>query len=252
MPDKASPSKKEGRAKGKRGNKDGAAMSDEDASERTYTRPKPAAITTNLFMWEHVAAFSPPEQVVEIERVCFDIAELLRQSNTGTNLMQRYWNAMSVRLTWEEGDARLSDAKRLLQPGAITRSEGKKAWKQIYAEQYTDWVESAKKFKGDMSRRPPERLGQTLNQHKSSNELKELSAEESYVKALMHRQQEGDSMGTVSDKKLAKESKRLQQLTASLSNDARATYKLHPRDGDRQGKHKKGGTKKWADMAEVY
>lgn len=248
MSEKASPSRKERRGKNRK-----AADENDDVEvfERKYTRPKPTAITTNLFMWEHVAAFSPPEQVVEIERVCFDIADLLRQSNTGTRLMQRYWNAMSVRLTWEEGDARLSDAKRFLQNGAITRSEGKKQWKKIYGEQYAEWVETVKKFRGDLSRRPVERHAESLNEHKSSSQLKELSAEESYLKAIAQRRRDGDSAGNMSEKKMAKESKHLQQLTASLSNDARATYKLNPRDSDRHGKHKKGGTKKWADMAET-
>eukprot|EP00796_Vickermania_ingenoplastis_P006519 gene6519-4696_t len=233
--------------------------SDSDAPvERVYTRPKPKAITTHLFMWERVASFSPPEQVLELERVCYDIYTALKVSNTGTNLMQRYWNAMFVRLTWENPDTVITEAKRLLSPGSISRSEGKRPWKQLYAQEYHEWMESMKRFKGNTSRRI-EKDGERLNEYKTGEELKkiQLTAEESYHKALALKRLQGENVSTgvafgQPERKLNKGAKKLQHLTTMMEGDQRTQYKLNPKQADRAGKHKKGGTKKWADMAEDY
>lgn len=216
------------------------------------------AVTQNLFMWELVAAFSPPEQVLEIERLCRDVAALLKQSNTGTRLMQRYWNAMCARLAWEDGDAALPEQKRFLTPSCLTRSEGKTAWKAVYAENYADWLESIRKNKGRMQRKAHITDAASLNEHKTAEELRrmELTAEESLAKAIETNKQHNDNVAAglraneASEKKCAKESKRMQQLTSQLVTDDRMRYKLNPRAGQRQGKHKKGGMKKWSDMAE--
>lgn len=244
------------------------------------TLPKPSAITTNLFMWDHVASFCLPRTVMEIERVSRDVHAVMQTSNTGTNLMQRYWNAMVIRLVWENNGAeRLTPEKLALHPKCISRSEGKQNWKRLYQQQYEEWVEVVKKELlvgtptggvsspvGDgvssctISFAPVQKSRhltgeERANKHLTGEELSkmELSAEESYVKAMGKRKvaQASAEKPGARDKKLVKDNERMQKLTTSfLSGDERAQYKLNPSAADRRGKHKKGGMKKWAEVSD--
>lgn len=219
--------------------------------ERTYSHPKPAAVTSALFAWEGVASFSQPEVVVEIEHVCFDISELLRRSNQKTNVMQRYWFARCTELTWEgeEGtESVLSDDKKFLRPQCMTRSQGNVKWKQNFAELYVSWRQRCARFsrKNEVRSRPVDTGSEALNPRMTASQLKavELTAEESERKMIQLLQTSGDE---VSEAKRESIHRNIQKMGKNSTTSERDKCRKDPRYADRAGKHKKGAAKTWSD-----
>lgn len=264
---------------------------DEEVEVFEYTRPKPPAITTVLFMWEHVASYCPPKQVLELEHLCKDVREVLLQSNTGTHLLQRYWHHLSSRLTWESESfsstnkpssplSRDSVAQANSFPvtsssfAPLSRSQGRLSWKNLYAEQYVQWMESMRLFREVQSVKPA-RGEENRNKPLTGKELREveMNRQEALSKAIKrkhaHMNEQGrQNGGGVSElhahlasvqshrHRIEGDSKRIDHLVKAMEREAmppsnRAEYQRNPHLANYQGKHKKGGEKKWASLAET-
>lgn len=284
---------------------------EEEAEAFTYQHEKPPAITTHLFMWELVATFCPPSQVLELERLCKDVQAVLLRSNTGTGVLQQYWHAMWSRLTWEDENASPRSPRpsgeftsshpttangclpssslenySVFSPfsSSFTRQQGKLSWKKLYAEQYKAYSEHLKKFGMDLPKKPRP-VEARLNPALSGEELrkKEMTLMESYVKSMEKKGFKQEKVGNKPQKGTAADLRSSSPVLTALINDAhkrtknvqrpsnetqrlqrqenetegkdsrphtREDYKWNPRHADYQGKHKKGGRKKWEDWAE--
>lgn len=268
-----------------------------EAEEFEYQHPKPPAITTHLFMWEMVATFCPPKQVLELEHLCRDVHHALRVSSTGTGLLQCYWHCLSARLTWdtdhlvsqkteldggsrgvgggednndEDDDGvvkhrspssrhnnnggsptRAGSSTIAFSPSDFSRQQGKLCWKKIYEDQYTNWVESMRKFSGNLSRKPvvgelrlnPILTAKQLQQQqppssvppaKKVNKKKVLKVEGVYGKNDHHHNLEKKKIRDKGD-----------------PPSTRDEYKYFSRCTDYQGKHKKGGRKTHEDFPDL-
>ena len=244
-----------------------------DAAEREefhYTHPKPRVLTDALFMWEHVASFSAPTQVAEVERVSRDVATQLQESNRGSRLMQRYWNAQWCRMTWKEEE--LPAEKRYLPPNMFTRSEGKRRWKKMFVEEYPLWLDRTFRRNGvrnnDVNEAKVLFHVETLNPKRTAAELEKMELTEEEARAKEQRKrgvdvefERAEENGTGSSgnnaasggarlgleetkrDKAAKEKGRPRAL--QKESYTRADYKEDFRTGARKGKHQKGGQNRW-------
>lgn len=260
--------------------KDGAKTNDgavrKEKPPYVYKHPKPLAVTGSLFMWEHVASFSSPKVVCELEHVCKDVAEHLKGSNTGTRVMQRYWNAQWARLSWDE--ELISSDKKLLLPSSLKRSEGKKNWKKMYAEELPFWVQKTLQGVGVNNNATNEAKVmfkvEQKNAHLTGEQLAamELTEEETLAKAalkkglVVHVDENGGGAsggGGDSPKKNGRgrggrggrgrgrgRGPRAAGPKDPSAGYQRDDYKEDFRIGSRQGKHKKGGVSKWAGFAD--
>lgn len=269
-----------------RGRRQKQPVVDEEEAVFHYTRPKPPAITTVLFMWEHVASYCSPKQVLELERLCKDVREELLRSNTGTHLLQRYWHHLSSQLMWEtesfsptnkpssplsHGSA--TQASSFPTPSSpfapFTRAQGKLSWKKIYADQYVEWKESLRSFRG-VGPAKPVRGEANENKPLTGKELREveMNAENTLLKAIQRKHAHLNDQGGQSDPhshqaqdrsqrhRIERDSKRIEHHVKAMEREAlppsnRAQYHRNPHLADYAGKHKKGGEKKWASLAET-
>ncbi|KAG5504349.1 hypothetical protein JKF63_04798 [Porcisia hertigi] len=202
--------------------------SDEESHDAS---PNERVLTTALFMWERVAAFSVPSQVAEIERVSRDVWQHLKKSNTGTNLMQRYWNAQWSRLIWK--DEELPEEKRHLLPTMLTRNDGKREWKKMFVEEYPLYLERL--YRG---------VGVCNN---ALNEAKVFFPRQ----LLSHQLSEAEKkqLELTSRKPTLQNNERGRPRAVEKAPDkpyTRSDYKQDYRAGDRKGKHKKGGNGRWS------
>lgn len=270
--------RKKGRHRGRRADLEAAeGQIDSDSSQITgkagdeyeYKHPKPRVLTSSLFMWEHVAVFSMPAQVVELERLCRDVARLLKDSNTGTHPMQRYWNAQWSRLMWREEE--LPDAKKHLTPTMLSRSEGKRKWKDVFIQEYPHYLKRVYQGKGVCNNAVNAAKvlfnRQVLNAAKTAAELErmELTVEEARVKEQKKRgvnvefeetpdtatspSSPGCPHGSYAGKGERERHEKGRPRTVKKEPHAtytRSDYKEDYRTGDRKGKHKKGGTGRWS------
>ncbi|CAD2219145.1 hypothetical protein AGDE_05725 [Angomonas deanei] len=215
-------------------------------------------------MWERVGCFLPPKEVCQLDQVSRDIRQHLKESNTATHLMQRYWNARWSELIWPE---ELPEEKRRLHPTSLTRSEGKKSWKKMYIEEYPLWVQRTFQGAGINNNAASEVLlfeRKELNEHKTANELKalELTEEEAKVKALGKTGAEvvaeggGEAEGEVGRGRGGGKGPRRGKGRGGFAPKdpskgfTREDYKGDSRAGNRRGKHKKGGISKHALYAD--
>ncbi|KAG5478823.1 hypothetical protein CUR178_05402 [Leishmania enriettii] len=237
--------------------------------EYQYKHPKQRVLTTALFMWERIAAFSVPAQVAELERVSRDVARHLKESNTGTHLMQRYWNAQWHRLVWREEE--LSDEKKYLAPAMLTRSEGKETWKKVFVQEYPLYLKRIYQGKGVCNNAVNEAkvlfCRKVLNAAKTADELRriELTEEEARVKEQRKRgvnvefDETPDSASSLSalgspngayasKAEREKREKGRPRAVKKLPHESytRSDYTEDCRMGDRKGKHMKGGTRRWS------
>ncbi|EPY33762.1 hypothetical protein STCU_02004 [Strigomonas culicis] len=212
-------------------------------------------------MWEHVASFSHPKVVCELEHVCKDVAEHLAVSNTGTHLMQRYWNALWAKLSWDE--ELIASEKKYLLPASLKRSEGKKSWKKMYAEEIPFWVQKTLQGVGVNNNASNE--AKTLfkveqqNANLTGEQLAamERAAAKQAVERLIKNRPVGrtsESAGGDGDEDSNKPKKGRGPrpsgpIDASVGYQ-RFDYKRDDRAGTRQGKHKKGGVSKWSGFAD--
>ncbi|GET88682.1 hypothetical protein, conserved [Leishmania tarentolae] len=241
----------------------------ESVKEYHYKHPKHRVLTTALFMWEHVAVFSTPTQVAELERVSRDVARHLKDSSTGTRLMQRYWNAQWSRLVWMEEE--LPDDKKYLSPTMLTRSEGRRSWKHVFVQEYPLCLKRTYQGKGVCNNAVNEAKvrfnREVLNAAKTAAELEqlELTLEEARVKEQRKRgiavevnetpetAPSPSSIGSPYSSYPTKgEHERREKGRPRMAKKApheaytRSDYKEDYRTGDRKGKHKKGGTGRWS------
>ncbi|KAK7195839.1 hypothetical protein NESM_000515300 [Novymonas esmeraldas] len=244
---------------------------DDAVVEYHYRHPKRRVITAALFLWERVAAFSAPAQVAELERVSRDVARHLAESNTGTHLLQRYWNAQWSRMVWK--DEELPEEKRYLAPAMLTRSDGKRSWKKVFVEEYPLYLERIYQGKGvrnnDMNEAKVLFHREVLNTAKTAKELQrlELTEEEARVKELRKRGVDvevdetpggaaspasptGTHAVQTSKAEREKHEKGRPRAVAKAPHESytRSDYKEDYRTGDRKGKHKKGGTGRWSNF----
>ncbi|AYU78915.1 hypothetical protein conserved [Leishmania donovani] len=269
---------KKGRRGGRRADREAAGAQFDSGSSQTtekggdeyqYKHPKPRVLTSSLFMWEHVAVFSMPAQVAELERVSRDVARLLKDSNTGTHPMQRYWNAQWSRIVWKEEE--LSDEKKYLAPTMLTRSEGKRKWKNVFVQEYPLYLKRVYQGKGVCNNAVNAAKvlfnRQVLNAAKTAAELEqmELTVEEARVKEQKKRGVDVEfedtpdtapspsSLGCHHGSYPAKGERERHEKgrpravkKAPHETYTRSDYKEDYRTGDRKGKHKKGGTGRWS------
>lgn len=243
-----------------------------------YKRPMPAVVTDAVFMWEQVACFSEPKQVVELERLCRPTSSALAASNRGTHLMQRYWNAQWTRMVWNENE--VPAKKRFLDVSSLSRNEGRRSWKAAYVEEYPFWIQRTYQGKGIRNNEANEAKAlfhrEQLNVVLTAAQLKamELTEEEARIKEEQKRGVEvifeGASQGTatattaggggapsaaVKEDGKGKRKKKggkgsgaphLVVQKAPGESYTRDDYKLDSRSGTRKGKHQKGGVSKWS------
>lgn len=240
-------------------------------AEYHYTRPKPRVLTDALFMWEHVAAFSAPEQVAQVERVSRDVAGHLKESNKGNRVMQRYWNAQWSRMVWKEEE--LPQEKRFLPPSLLNHSEAKRRWKKVFVEEYPLFLDRTFQRRGlrnnDVNEAKVLFHVETLNPNRTAAELQrmELTEEEARVKEqrkrgveveFEHAEESGagasgnGAVGGAGGRPGLEETKhdhaaREKGRPRAVQKDTytRADYKEDFRTGARKGKHQKGGTNRW-------
>ncbi|KPA84093.1 hypothetical protein ABB37_02196 [Leptomonas pyrrhocoris] len=255
---------------------DDDARSDNTArTEFHYTHPKPRVLTGALFMWEHVASFSEPVQVAQVERVSRDVAAHLKESNKGPRLMQRYWNAQWCRMVRKEEDVPVE--KRYLPPNMLTRSEGKRRWKKVFVEEYPFFLDRTYQRHGvrnnDVNEAKVLFHVEALNPNRTAAELRkmELTVEEARAKEQRKRGVEvefehveengagasgeggagaGGCGGVVRpglDDTRRDHAAREKGRPRAVQKDSysRADYKEDFRTGARKGKHQKGGTNRW-------
>lgn len=260
----------------RRGNRKGTDASESDAeSEKVflYSHPKPRVLTDGLFMWELVASFCAPTHIGEVERICKDVHEHLQTSHTSNRLMQRYWNAQWSRLVREEDQ--LPREKRLLLTTSLSRSEGKTNWRGHFVEEYPLWRKRT--FMGKGADNNANNAAKTLFQREVLNEIKsaaemartQLTVEEAVVKLMKKRGIElvsdgephafpkntrGKS-GATSDEGLlmgGQKGVKIPVKDCAVEGYERSDYKTNWRIGNRKGKHKKGGVKKWLGHDDDY
>jgi hypothetical protein len=242
-----------------------------EAKEFHYTHPKPLVLTDALFMWDHVAAFCEPTQVAQVERVSRDVAAHLKESNKGSGLMQRYWNAQWCRMVWKEDE--IPSGKRYLHSSTLTHSEGKRRWKKVFTDEYPLWLDRTFQRHGvrnnDVNEAKILFHVEQLNLNRTAAELRkmELTEEEARAKEQRKRGVEiefvhvgegaagtsGDgAVGGIVEHPGLRDEKR--DHTAhekgrprAVQKDTytRADYKEDFRTGARKGKHKKGGSNRW-------
>lgn len=169
-----------------------------------------------LFAWEIIASFSSPRTVCDLETLSRDVHKVIRDSSTGTRLMQRYWNVQYHRLVW--GDEDLDIGKRTLH-FSLPRASGRKNWKKLYREEYPLWL--ARTFQGMGSRNNDINEAKVRFQVEPANEL--LSGEA--MESLELTQEE-----TVA-RRVAKGFVRVEEGSGSGPNSV-----------DRRGRRKSGGS----------
>ncbi|CAJ1008645.1 hypothetical protein Q4I28_003958 [Leishmania naiffi] len=239
--------------------------------EYHYKHPKQRVLTIALFMWERVATFCIPTQVAELERVSRDVARHLTDSNTGTRLMQRYWNAQWSRMVWKEEE--LTDEKRYLMPTMLKHSEGKQSWKKLFVQEYPVYLQRVHQGSGVCNNAVNEAKvlfhREVLNTVKTAAELKrlELTEEEARVKEQRKRgvdvefeeaahtapspsSLDGPHGAPAAKKEREKHEKGRPRVVEKAPHESytRSDYKADYRTGDRKGKHKKGGTGRWSNF----
>lgn len=238
-----------------------------------YTHPKPRVLTDALFMWEHVASFSEPAQVAQLEQVSRDVAAHLKESNKGPRLMQRYWNAQWCRMVWKEEE--LPAEKRYLPASMFSHSDGKRRWKKVFVEEYPLWLDRTFQRRGlrnnDVNEAKVLFHVEPLNPNRTAAELQrmELTEEEALLKEQKKRGVEvefehvdenggagasgdGAAGGAGITRPGLKDEKRDHQAREkgrprAVQKDVytRSDYKEDYRTGARKGKHQKGGTNRW-------
>ncbi|KAG5478627.1 hypothetical protein LSCM1_06030 [Leishmania martiniquensis] len=254
---------------GAQGDSDGHKTTESKLDKYHHRHPKQRVLTTALFMWERVAAFSVPTQVAELERISHDVAQHLRDSNTGTRLMQRYWNAQWHRMVWREEE--LPEAKKYLAPTMLTHSEGKQTWKKVFVQEYPLYLKRVFRGKGVCNNAVNEAKvlfsREVLNTAMTADELRRLELTEEEARAKEQRKRgvnvefEGtpetsaspSSVGSPHGAHASKaeregREKGRPRAVKKLSHESytRSDYKEDSKTGDRKGKHQKGGTRRWS------
>lgn len=235
-----------------------------------YKHPKPAAIVGALFMWDTVAAFLEPRTSILLERLCRDVATVLRKSNVSNKLMQRYWNAQWARLVLDSDV--IPEPKLLLLPTSLTRADGKTKWKKMYREEFPQW--EARTFTGVGANNNALNEAKVFFHREELNTkltpaqlaARALTIEETLLKAQRKRgvvvevdnedgkdggaEAGGGGDGGGGGGATAKPvTLRVPKQGEPASFD-RAVYKENYRYGSRKGKHQKGGDKKWSSYVD--
>ena len=182
-------------------------------------------------LWVHVALFSSPRGVCNMEQLCKSIRALLLSASTGTKALQRYWCDRHVELTWSE-----QDAKRFLV--RLQKGQGKIQWKLRFRETFEAECRSTRRGVGcnnseRIQRTPTEALNRPLPhvvpQWGANNDTSMLQrTDSSFVNCCLDG-------GLTSDYFL----KPSESITLS-----RTDY-ISMKNSKRKGKHQKGSQNLW-------
>nr|CCC92012.1 conserved hypothetical protein [Trypanosoma congolense IL3000] len=207
-----------------------------------------------LFAWEIIASFSPPRTVCDLEALSRDVRQVLRESSTGTRLLQRYWNVQYHRLVW--GDVDMDVGRRTLH-FTLSRTCGRKDWKKLYREEYPLWL--ARSFQGKGSRNNDINEARVRFQMEPVNErlpgevmeslqlTEEETLERRRMKGLLCTEGDGDDVLSPTDRgpRQKKGVRRETDEKPMMKNPSlvltREDYKNDSRLQKHKLKHKKGG-----------
>lgn len=92
-------------------------------------------------VWMLIAAFSTPRTLCNMQQLCKHIAKAIRSGELGTNLLQKYWYMQWTLILW--GEDQTKDPKEKLKRATLTfsmsRSDGKKIWRDKFHEEFLAW-----------------------------------------------------------------------------------------------------------------